>query len=374
MTTPEECDTTGTGPGPPPLSYVARAAAVVIAVVALAAATWVIRGVIVMVIVGFLLAAGLDPLVGAVQRRVRRRGAAVLVVVVALLLGLVVFVTVALRPAIAQAGEFVADLPELLDRLSRRFGGSALADYLASPEVEQQLRGAIDDVVAFAADSLGTVVGFLASVAGAVFTGFTVAAITVYVMLALPRIRSFARRAAGNPDRVDVVTEVFRRVGGYVTGQLGICACAGVASAIFFLIVGMPYAALLAMVVAVLDAVPQVGATMAAVVATAVALTVSIGTAVAVAVFFIAYQQFENFVIAPRVFASAVSLSPMTVFLAVLVGGTLAGFIGAILALPVAATVTVIFRYAFRHSLAARGPAPSEVHAAADDDSADARS
>lgn len=359
MTTTNERDIRNTGPAPPSMGYVARATAVVVVVVALAAVSWAVRGVIVMVVVGFLLAAGLDPLVRAVQLRVGRRGVAVLVVVIALVAGLTLFVTVALRPAVAQAGEFVANLPELLGSLAQRFGGSALADYLASPEVEQQLRGAIDDVVVFAAGSLGTVVGFLASVTGAVFTGFTVAAITVYVMLALPRIRSFADRAAGDAERVEVVSEVFRRVGGYVTGQLGICACAGVTSAILFLIVGVPYAALLALVVAVLDAVPQVGATMAAVAATAVALTVSIGTAVAVVVFFIAYQQFENFVIAPRVFASAVALTPMTVFLAVLVGGTLAGFIGAVLALPVAAAVTVVLRYVFRHSLAAPDRAPS---------------
>ncbi|PSL02819.1 putative PurR-regulated permease PerM [Haloactinopolyspora alba] len=352
MTTADEGDTTSVDPVLPPMGYVARAAAVVITVVALAAVAWVTRGVIVMVIVGFLLAAGLDPLVRRVQRRVRRRGLAVLVVVMALVVGGAVFVTVAVRPAIAQAGEFVADLPEMLDRMSRHFGGSTVADFLASPEVEQQLRSAIDDVVAFAAGSIGAVIGFLASVGGAVFTGFTVAATTVYTMLALPRIKAFAGRAAGDPDQVDMVAEVFRRVGGYVTGQLGICASAGITSAIFFLIIGMPYAALLAMVVAVLDAVPQVGATLAAVVAVLVALTVSVGTAVVVAVFFVAYQQFENFVIAPRVFASAVSLTPMTVYLAVLVGGVLAGFVGAILALPVAATLTVVFRYAFRRSLA----------------------
>lgn len=337
----------------PSIAFVARATVVVIAVVAVAVASWVVRGVIVTVTVGFLLAAGLDPLVRAVQRRVGRRGVAVLTVVVALVAALALFVTVALRPAIAQAAEFVADLPELLGRLSARFGDSAVAGYLASPEVERQVSGAIDDVVAFAADSLGAVVGILASVGGAIFTGFTVAATTVYTMLALPRIRAFAGRAAGDPERVHMVAEIFRRVGGYVTGQLGICASAGITSAVFFLIIGLPYAALLAMVVAVLDAVPQVGATLAAVVAVLVALTVSFGTAVAVALFFIIYQQFENFVIAPRVFASAVSLTPMAVYLAVLVGGTLAGFVGAILALPVAATVTVVFRYVFRHSLAA---------------------
>ncbi|WP_053204276.1 AI-2E family transporter [Jiangella muralis] len=343
-----ELDRTARPPGRPSLGFVAAATAVVIGVLALAVATWMVRGVIITVAAGLLLAAGLDPQVRAVQRRVRRRGTAVLVVVAAIGAGLLLFATLALRPAIDQAGELVDDLPVLLDRLSERFAGSAAADYFASPEFEQQVRGAIDDVVAFTANSLGVAFGVLGSVAGVVFTGFTVAATTVYAMLALPRIKAFAGRAAGDPERVAVVAEVFRRVGGYVTGQLGICACAGASSAIFFLIVGLPYAALLALIVAVLDAVPQIGATLAAVVAVLVALTVSFGTAVAVTVFFIAYQQLENFVIAPRVFASAVSLTPMTVFLAVLAGGALAGFVGAILALPVTAAVTVVLRYVLR--------------------------
>jgi predicted PurR-regulated permease PerM len=191
----------------------------------------------------------------------------------------------------------------------------------------------------------------LSGVLGAVFTAFTIGAITVYLMLALPRIKAFAGRALADDERVGVFSEALRRIGGYVTGQLGICACAGVAAGIIFVILDMPYAALLALIVAVLDAVPQVGATIGAIIATLVALTVSIGTAVAVVVFFVVYQQIENYVVAPRVFAYAVSLTPITVFLAVLLGGTVGGFVGAVIALPVAASLKVIMQYVFRARL-----------------------
>lgn len=352
MTTSETNHTPPSAGAPPPMGRYATITAVVIGVIVLTAVLWAIRGVLVMVLIGFLLAAGLDPLVKALQRHVGRRGLAVLVMVLGLVVGVALFVVLAIRPAIAQAAHFLASLPELLDRLSSRFGDSSVAEYLASPEFEARLRGAIDDIVAWAAGSVGAVLGFVAGTVGAVFTVFTVAAITVYAMLALPRIKAFAGRAAGDPERVGVVTEVFHRVGGYVTGQLGICAAAGICAGIFFVIIGMPYAALLAIVVAVLDAVPQVGATLGAVVATLVALTESLGTAVAVVIYFIIYQQIENFFIGPRVFASAVSLSPMTVFIAVLVGGTLGGFIGAILALPIAAALKVVIRYIYRAPLA----------------------
>ncbi|HEY9412317.1 MAG TPA: AI-2E family transporter [Jiangellaceae bacterium] len=336
----------------PPMRHYAQATAVVIGVAALAALAWAARGVLLMVLIGFLLAAGLDPLVQGLERRMRR-GSAVLVVVLAIVIGLAVFVILAIRPAIGQTAEFVAGIPELLDRLAVRFGDSSLAEFLASPEVQDELRAAIENLASLAAESLGAVLGVLAGLLSGVFTAFTVGAITVYLMLALPRIKAFAGRAAGDEERVRVVAESLRRIGGYVTGQLGICACAGIASGLFFLAVGMPYPALLSLVVAVLDAVPQVGATLGAIICTAVALTVGAGTAVAVVIFFIVYQQIENLLVAPRVFASAVSLSPITVFLAVLFGGAVAGFVGAIIALPVAATLKVVFGYAYRRELAA---------------------
>ncbi|MGH8827265.1 MAG: AI-2E family transporter [Jiangellaceae bacterium] len=337
----------------PPLSHYAKATAVVLAVLALAALAWATRGVLLLVIIGFLLATGLDPVVRGLERQVGRRGPAVLITSLVVLTGIVLFVIIAIRPAITEAADFISSLPEILDQLAQRFAGTSFAEFLARPDVEEAIRGALDDIASFAAESVEVVAGVLAGVLGAVFTGFTVAAITVYFMLALPRLKAFAGKAAGDEQRVAVVAESMIRIGGYVTGQLGICACAGIASGIFFVIIDMPYAALLAIIVAVLDAVPQVGATLGAIIAIAVALTVSLGTAVAVLIFFVLYQQVENYLVAPRVFASAVSLTPITVFLAVLFGGAVGGFVGAIIALPVAATLKVIFRYVYRTELAA---------------------
>ncbi|MGH8773698.1 MAG: AI-2E family transporter [Jiangellaceae bacterium] len=337
----------------PPLRVYAQAAAVVILVVALAALAWTARGMLLMVFGGFLLAAGLDPIVAALERRGLRRGFAVLGLVLTIIVGVFLFAWLAVGPALRQAAEFVGQLPELLDRLAERSGGSSLAEFLASPEFEADVRGAIDDILAFAEVSVGAVFGALSAIVSVGFVVFTVGAVAVYLMLGLPRMRAFAARALAAEDRVQVMAEALRRIGGYVTGQLGVCACAGIASSVLFLILGMPYAALLGLIVAVLDAVPQVGATLGAILATAVALSQSLGTAIVVLVFFIVYQQIENLVIAPRVFASAVSLSPVTVFLAVLFGGAVGGFVGAIVALPVAAALKVVFRYAFRDQLAA---------------------
>ena len=133
-----------------------------------------------------------------------------------------------------------------------------------------------------------------------------------------------------------------------MTGQLTVCATAGVASYLFMQIAGVPYAALLAIVVALLDLVPQVGATLAAVACALSALTESFGLALATVAFFLIYQQFENVILAPRIFSKAVSLSITTVFVSVLLGSAVAGLLGAILALPVAAALKVVVQFIAR--------------------------
>jgi predicted PurR-regulated permease PerM len=336
----------------PPLGHYAKVTAVVILVVALAALAWTARGLLLMVFVSFVFAAGLDPIVSGLERRGLRRGYAVLALVLAVLIPGVIFVWLAVGLAVEQAAELVSDIPELLDALAERFGGSRVAGFLASEEFENQLRGALDSIVEFAEVSVDAIFGALGAVANVGFAIITAGSVTVYFMLGLPRMKAFGGRALGAEDRAQVLADALQRVGGYLTGQLGICACAGISSWVVFVITGVPYAAVLALVVAILDAVPQVGATLAAIIAIAVALTQSVGAAVVVLIFFIVYQQVENLVIGPRVFASAVFLRPMTVFLAVLFGGTVGGFVGAIVALPIAAALKVVFRYVFRGQLA----------------------
>ena len=116
------------------------------------------------------------------------------------------------------------------------------------------------------------------------------------------------------------MSDALGRVGGYITGQLAVCLLHGVCSYVVFLIIDLPYAALLAVTVAILDAVPQVGALLGALVALVFAVPLGLVTTVVVVVYFVVYQQVENYVVAPRVFSRAVELSPLAVFVAVLRG------------------------------------------------------
>ena len=143
--------------------------------------------------------------------------------------------------------------------------------------------------------------------------------------------------------------DVYRTVGGYVTGNLLISLIAGVSITFVLLAMGVPYAVALGLLVAVLDLIPLAGATIAGIVVVGVSLLHSLPAGIVVAVFFIVYQQLENHFLQPVIYGRTVQLSPLVVLIAVLIGAALAGILGALAAIPVAGTIQVIIRDALAH-------------------------
>jgi predicted PurR-regulated permease PerM len=153
-----------------------------------------------------------------------------------------------------------------------------------------------------------------------------------------------------------VVDLVVDKVGGYMIGNIIVSIVAGVFSYLAFRLLGVPFATPLAVLVAVFDLIPMIGATLGAVVGVLVALFTSPlwPTTVLVAAFFVAYQQIENYLIVPRVLKTTVDIGAAAVLLAGLIGGTLLGLVGALMAIPVAAAFNVLLneRLAIREAAA----------------------
>jgi predicted PurR-regulated permease PerM len=147
---------------------------------------------------------------------------------------------------------------------------------------------------------------------------------------------------ASRPRWRRVGNEIYRTVGGYVTGNLLISLIAGVLTTVVLLILGVPYAVALGLIVAILDLIPLAGATIAAILIGIVAFIHSIPAGIIVIVFFIVYQQVENHVLQPVVYGRTVELSPLAVLISILIGAELAGIIGALGAIPVAGSIQVI--------------------------------
>jgi predicted PurR-regulated permease PerM len=136
--------------------------------------------------------------------------------------------------------------------------------------------------------------------------------------------------------------DIYRTVGGYVTGNLLISLIAGVLTSLVLIALGVPYAVALGLVVAILDLIPLAGATIAAIIIGTVAFLHSIVAGIVVIVFFILYQQLENHVLQPVVYNRTVKLSPLIILISVLIGAEVAGILGALGAIPVAGSIQVI--------------------------------
>jgi predicted PurR-regulated permease PerM len=147
--------------------------------------------------------------------------------------------------------------------------------------------------------------------------------------------------------------DIYKTVGGYVTGNLLISLIAGASITIVLLALGVPYAVALGLLVAILDLIPLAGATVAGIIVVVVAFLHSVPAGIIVLVFFIVYQQLENHFLQPVIYGRTVQLSPLAVLVSVLVGAELAGILGALAAIPVAGAIQVIIR----DQLAAHRPA-----------------
>jgi predicted PurR-regulated permease PerM len=184
-------------------------------------------------------------------------------------------------------------------------------------------------------------------VLNAVFGALSVLIMTLYFLAALPSMKRQAYRLvpATRRERVTLLgDEILSRIGGYLSGAFVVAFIATLTSYVFLLVIGMPYALALAIFVGLLDLIPLIGATIAAVVVSLVGFTESVTLGLACVAFYVAYQQFENYVIYPRVMRRAVDVpAPLTV-VAALIGGALLGVVGALLAIPTAAAVLLIVR------------------------------
>ena len=191
----------------------------------------------------------------------------------------------------------------------------------------------------------GTAVAITKSVITAVVATVTIVFMTFFMLLEGPswveRLFGLMRPQSQKRWRA-VGHDIYRTVGGYVTGNLLISLIAGVSTAIVLLIMGVPYWVALGLIVGILDLIPLAGATIAGIIIAVVAFLHSIPAGIVVVVFFVVYQQVENHLLQPVVYGRTVQLSPLVVLISVLIGAELAGVLGALAAIPVAGTLQVI--------------------------------
>jgi predicted PurR-regulated permease PerM len=327
-----------------------------VAALGVAAALLLVRVVLaaapVLLLVGIALffAIGLDPAVSWLQRRGLRRGWAVFAIVAAVLAVLTAFVAAATPPLVNQAAGLRTELPQYLERLERdneivrqldeRFGVIDRLKSMVSGEAREGEPG-------LGSGALGNAVGVARGVLAAFASTLTVAVLALYFLASLAHLKQTAYRLVpkSRRERFSVLADqALDQIGAYLLGNLATSVIAASTSFVFFVIVGIPYPFPLAVVIAFTGLIPLVGATIGSVVAVFVGFLVSVPVGIATLVFSFVYQQFENFVLAPRVMQRALDVSPLATIVAALIGAALLGMFGALLAVPVAASIQIIGR------------------------------
>ena len=354
---------------PPPeerLVYFRPRAVIVVLSIILAAIVMIevlqaAKSILIWIFVAVFLALALNPAVEwLVAHGVRRRGLAVAITVAGTVLGIVGIAVTFIPTLIDQVNEFADAVPGYVEDLTAGRGklGFLERDY----HIVERVREAVSEGGASQVLGLsGTAVAVTKSVLTAVVAILTIAFMTVFMLLEGPVWveRFYSLMPADKQERWRAVGyDIYRTVGGYVTGNLAISVIAGFASTFVLLALDVPYAIALGLVVAIFDLIPLAGATIAAVIVSTVALLDSTTSGIIVIVFFIVYQQLENHLLQPIVYGRTVQLSPLAVLIAVLIGAELAGVVGALAAIPVAGTIQVVLRDWLRHRRGHPVPSP----------------
>jgi predicted PurR-regulated permease PerM len=307
---------------------------------------WIARSVFTWILVALFLALAIDPAVRGLQNRgIRRRGTAAGVVYVIILLVIAAAAAVFIPTLVSQINHFVNAVPGYVHDLTKGRGPFGFLE--TKYHVVERVRNAIQGKGSGSGLSggLNAAVDVTRSIATGVAGVITIAFMTFFMLLEGPGWieRGFTAMEPDTEARWRVVGErIYRIVGGYITGNLAISAIAAAASTVVLLIMSVPYPLALGLLVFVLDLIPLAGATIAAVVLVLVALTQSVTAAIVVGVFFIVYQQIENHLLQPLVYGRTVRISPLVALISVLIGAEVAGVLGALGAIPIAASLQVI--------------------------------
>jgi predicted PurR-regulated permease PerM len=311
---------------------------------------WISRHVLAWIFIALFLTLALNPAVDLLEKRVRR-GIATAIVFLATLGAFALIGWLFIPTLVDQVNEFARKVPDYLDDLTK--GRGRLGFLQEKYHLVDKARDALEEGGAAKLFGLsGTALALAKGVVNAVVATVTIAFMTFFMLLEGPRWvdRFFGLLRPESAKRWRRVGhEIYRTVGGYVTGNLLISLIAGTLTTIVLRIMGVPYAVALGLIVAILDLIPLAGATLAALLVGTVAFLHSVVAGIVVVAFFVVYQQVENHILQPVVYGRTVQLSPLAVLISVLIGAELAGVLGALAAIPVAGTLQVILLDWLRH-------------------------
>ncbi|CAA9564760.1 MAG: hypothetical protein AVDCRST_MAG70-1945 [uncultured Thermomicrobiales bacterium] len=309
-----------------------------------------IRSIILLLILGIVLAAAIEPLVYRLRRRGLSRGQAIMSVYVALIALVSLGIYLIFPPLIRQAGDLFNSVPALIRDLEDQARASDNQFIRTSGRrTIDQLGDAIDDFQRNPPIETTTALGFITSAVGIFFTLITVMIVAFYWMTEKAIIKRVVLGLfpLDRRDRAHVLWDTIEaKIGGWTRGQLVLCGTIGLISAVAYspYVIDVQFWLALGIFAGLTELIPFIGPFLGGGAAAVIALTSSPEKALIVVLFVVVLQQLEGAFLVPRVMRNAVGLTPLTVVLAVLIGSALGGPVGAILGIPVAAAVQVLLQ------------------------------
>jgi predicted PurR-regulated permease PerM len=295
--------------------------------------------VLVLIGVAFFIAVGLDPVVAWISRRGLPRWAALIVVLASALALFAAFLALAIPVVTKQAADLANHIPHYLHSLNER--NSTLGKLNTKYHIESSLQKLLTGGASFTgAVGVGKVIlDFLGEMV-------LLIVVSIYLLADFPRVKRGIYQLAPKsrrPRMILLTDGILARIGGYVLGNLFTSLVAGVGTFLWTLILGVPYSLLLGMLVALLDLIPIVGSTVGGVIVALVALTVSPTLAIATVAFYFLYRFLEDYLLTPRVMMRTVEVPGLVTVIATIIGGTLLGIVGALIAIPIAAAIKLLY-------------------------------
>jgi len=299
----------------------------------------------VLIIIALFLAMGLNPAVEALRNRGLTRTRAVTVIFALVIISVGLFAWLVVPPVVSQGAELINRAPSLLDDLKHNATIASLNDHYGVVDTLQQKLKSITGDGTLIVSAFGGVIGVGKTVLSGTFASLTVLVLTLYFLFSLPTMITLGLRLvpATRRDRVSRLSNaIIARIGAFVGSQIVVSALASIFVLILAMAIGLPSPFALAMIILVCGLIPLVGHFIGCSIVTIVALTQSVSTGLITFVAYVLYVQIENYVITPKIMRKSLAVPGAVTIIAALVGSSLLGLVGALLAVPLAAAVILI--------------------------------
>ncbi len=299
----------------------------------------------VLILVSLFLATGLNPAVEALRKRNLSRGSAVAVIFSSVILFVVFFAFVVVPPVVSQGSNLIQNAPQLLDDLMKNRTINSLNDQFGIIDTLQSRLNSVTSDGTLLISTFGGVIGVGQSILSGFFTALTILVLTLYFITSLPQATSLGLSLvpASRRDRVGKLTNaVIERIGIFVGSQILIAAMAGVFIVLLSTVLSLPSPIAIGMIVFVVALIPLIGHFIGAGVVTLIALTQSPLIGLVAFVTYVLYVQIENYVVTPRIMKRTLSVPGAVTIISALIGSSLLGLVGGLLAVPVAASIILI--------------------------------